>query len=654
MYRFPVYLIALLVALCSPPDRGAAQVDTSSGTAGARVTSGTLRESALARARRAAEVRDSLLRIRPDLNVTTVDLTVRKFLQDPYGSTDTVTLAELDQALATANQQLVAIRKKEQGEGTEGEDGNGAPGAAPAATLLSGGATALPMIAVGAADYFVERAKDEVAFGFVITLRDRVRKDDLIEAAFPRSHALMQEMDTETFQSFMPHLRSRFIADFDELPTRSAPIAAALGLTGQERARAMSYLQSIAIIYARGREIRNGIPPAVALSNLVDVNSTQMTDAGTRRALRLVGLLAREYASGGGEPVIQDLTQRDRGWLRRYFVALVARDLLAIEETPAESALALLAFLSSRETDAILLLNQLHAVRDALRDVQGSTSQATGSQAAADPADRVLAAAGAVLNVLRTAPRFAYFPGDQVEGTVQSLDSTIAEATRLHQAVVQHDYGAIVGWLLQNPHFDFCGGTEERQCQARMRYLTLGSALATAQTSAEVTTALRTASTPVGSYRAKRSQDGRWFAPRSASLIGYLGAGRYDIARVEGQNGGGEVHAGVALPVGPEVSFGMPWGALSLFVPLVDLGPIANERLGFADGEENGEFGTDELLSPGLVLVFNLSRTLPLSIGAGVTSVRRDVADGENSRRVNVSRSLLFVGVDATLFQFRF
>ncbi|HEU4558973.1 MAG TPA: hypothetical protein VFS20_14030, partial [Longimicrobium sp.] len=290
-----------------------------------------LRESALARARRAAELRDSVLRISPNFTVPGIPSQVLSFLRAPYDSAP-VKLEELDQALAVANDRLVAIRKNQGIEGAGGDNGNGLAGAA-AATLLTGGSAALPMVLEGAADFFVERAKDEVAFGFVITLRDNVRNDTLIAAALPRSHALMQSLDTESFQSLMPQLRSRFIADLDELPTRSEPIAAALKLRPEQKARVTTYLQSIAITYARGREIRNGVPPAVALSNLVDVDDEHMSDDGTRRALRMVGLLAREYAAGGGEPVIQDLTQRDRGWLRRYFVALVGRDLLAIDGT---------------------------------------------------------------------------------------------------------------------------------------------------------------------------------------------------------------------------------------------------------------------------------------------------------------------------------
>lgn len=652
--RRPLLLAAVLcTALCTAAGSASAQA-AAPALAGAPVAAPMppLRESALARARRAAELRDSLLRVRPDLNVANIPANVLNFVRTPY-ATQPVTLAELDQALAEANKQLVPIRKGERGEGTAGDNANGAPGAAAAAaTLLTGGSAALPMVLEGAAEFFVERAKDEVAFGFVITLRNNVKNDTLIAAALPRSHALMQSIDSESFQSLMPQLRSRFIADLDELPTRSEPIAAALKLRPDQKVRVTSYLQAVAITYARGREIRNGVPPAVALSNLVDVDSEHMTDDGTRRALRMVGLLAREYAAGGGEPVIQDLTQRDRGWLRRYFVALVGRDLIAIDGTA--DADSLMTFLSSRETDAILLLNQVHAVRDALRDVRNSTAGTGGEQGTAEATDRALAAAGSVLSVLRTAPRFAYIPGGAKSSAVQSLDTVIAEATRLHQALTERDYGTLVAWLLQNPHFDFCARADERQCQTRMRYLSLGSALATARNSAEVTTALRTASAPVGSYRAKRSQNGRWFAPRSASLIGYLGAGRYQTARAEAENGGGGVDTGVALPVGPEVSFGMPWGALSLFVPLVDLGPIANERLGLADSDGTGEFGTDELLSPGLMLVFNLSRTLPISIGAGVTSVRRDNGDPADPRRVNVTRSVVFVGVDATLFHFRF
>jgi hypothetical protein len=578
---------------------------------------------------------------------------VKGFLQDPY-TAQPVTLALLDDALGGVNRCLAHQRQDDNGSNFGIDPGEVTRTAAAAAGVAGGGALPATLdLAVGVTDFMVERAKDEVAFGFVLNLRNNVRDDRFIRAVLPRSHDLMQRIDTETFQSFMPLLRSSFVEDLNDVPTRSDSIAIMLNLSDDNE----RYLQGVAIAYARGVEIRRGAPPAIALSNLIDVTEQQMANDETRRALRIVGLLAREYGAGGAEPVVQEFTRRDRGWVRRYFVAFIAHDLTSLEVFPSAAlATRWRQDLASRETDAVLLLNQIHAVRNALRgdDVGKGEDGGTAAGDGKDPgnADRVTAAAGAVLEVLRTAPRFAYLPGGAKPASVGEFEAFVADATLLHQAITRRDYGSMVTWLLQSPHVRLCTHSSRERCETRLKYLSFASSLAAARSAEEVTTALRTASAPVGSFRAKRSQTGEWAAPRSVSLIGYLGASRYQT-EAAGTGRESDSHVGVGLPVGVEASLGMPWGGLSLFLPVVDLGPLANESLGLADDGETGELEVDQVLAPGVGIVVNLFRSFPLSFGLGVQSVRRERETDDGSRKVNVARSFFFVGVDATLFHFR-
>lgn len=642
----PAALLAILHGAGAAAAQAPVNAAGPSGAARPAAASTRLTESAIARARRAAELRDSAQRVNADLSAA-VQGNVRQFLEDPYGKPPP-TLAQLDEAIAPINARLRAARVAAGNQGASPEQTADLVGTAAA---LAGGTAGLmdPMtLAVGVTDFVVERAKDEVAFSFVLNLRRLVRNDDLIRVALPRSHGLMLRMDTESFQSFMPLLRSAMVEDLNELPTHHNGIADALGLNATQR----TYLQGVSIAYARGLEIRRGTAPAVALSNLMDVDATEMADAGTRRALRMVGLLAREYAAGGGEPLIQALTERDRGWVRRYFVAFLAHDLLALEGFKTEDLTApepsvLMNYLASREADAVLLLNQLHTARDALGRLGGEGKEGDDETSTADG---ITAAAGAVLEVLRTAPRFAYLPGDS-QSHVQGFQTFVADATLLHQALTRRDFGSVVTWLVQNPNLRLCTGSNQASCDARLKYLSFAASLAAARNAEEVTTALRTASSPVGSFRVKRSQHGEWFMPRTASLVGYLGGGWY--ASDSGGDGGDDSHAGIALPLGPEVSFGTWWGAVSLFVPLVDLGPVANQRLGWAEDDAD-ELEVEDIFSPGLAVVFNLTRSFPISAGVGIQSARavRDGADGPEE--YNVARSIVFIGVDATLFHFRF
>lgn len=295
--------------------------------------------------------------------------------------------------------------------------------------------------------------------------------------------------------------------------------------------------------------------------------------------------------------------------------------------------------------------------------------------------------------MLRTAPRFGHLSTKAPPPALQRFDTLITQAAFLHRAVVNRDYVTVVNWIVQNPRFELGCAREPappaagqasyplvrpsaadaekrlrdrkewdealqrfRQCGMRQQYLSLATALATAQNADEVTTALRAASSPVGSYRVKRNQVRGWFTPRTVSVIGYVGYGRYETSRVDSTADHPnrlpqDVDIGFTLPVGPELSFGIPWGAFSLFVPILDLGPAANQAIGFADSDPDPEYHVQELFSPGIGLMLNFTQDWPISAGFTVTSTYRPDAQGSGTR---VLRTLLFFGIDATLFHFRF
>lgn len=645
---------------------------TSGEVAQAQTRPGFLKESAYARARRAAEVRDSLIGLGPTIDSAGrsagIEPQVLTFIKEPFTpSSPPPSLAQLDNAQAQVNHTLSTLPSAR----IAARRGPGSSNAI-AATAANTAVAWLPSpfsLAVGVTDFVVERAKDEVAFGFVLSLKRSVQDDAFIRETLPRSHNLVVRIETETFQTFMPLLRSAFVEDLNEFPTRTNAIATQLGLGNEQ----ITYLQGVAIAYKRGLEIRRGAAPAVALSNLVELNEQEITNASIRRALQVVGLISREYSAAGGEALVQEFAQKDRGWLRRYFVASIAHDIADLNTllVTSDARHDWLNYLSSREADAMLVIHQLHSVRNSVRNFRASTDSTE------EAADRIVAAAGAMLQVMQTAPRFAYLPGTAMPEEVQSLERFVADATLLHQALTRRDYGSIVTWLVQNPHLRLCNRTsvsaagpavaastrlqseEQRRdaeagkpsrCEQRMKYLSFGASLAAARNAEEVATAVRTASSPVGSYRAKRGRSGA-FGPQSASLIGYIGGGYYSTERPDADYG----RAGVALPLGAELTMGIPWGAVSLFVPVVDLGPVANARLFDDDDLAESDIDLDHLFAPGAFVVLNASRTLPLSLGLGIQSARqiRRTSTGQE-REVNVGRTLFFVAIDATLLHFRF
>lgn len=689
------------------------------------------RESSIGRARVAVALRDSLLRLNPDMVgglgeagiPTTEASTLASFLANPFdpGVTAAPSLNQLDVALAKVNGALLTQREDElEGGQNAGLLAGASPGVGKLGTGLLGG-LGLPsqaQLLVGLTDFMVERARDDVAFGFVLTLRNNVRDDLWLRVGLPRSYQLMQRMDDGTYSTFMPVLRAAFVEDLNTLPARAYALADSLGATGE--AGTGLYLRGLAIAYQRGLEIRQGTPPPAALANLAGVTQAQMPDPTTRRALVVVGLVAREYTAGGGERMAREIAGDDRGWLRRYLAAFLARDLVETEVATGTDRTNLLAFMSQREADVVTLVNQLEATREVLQDVQRAAQAAAADlREAADEAkkvsdqaenavDRALASAGAVLQVMSTGQRFLYWGQGNEPASVRVFREFVGDANTLHQAFMKRDYASLVTWAVQRPELRLCladaraqaviqtelqrnaeaqikaartdGGTgaltsveqahrdnlvRERlaertnapnRCGVRTQYLSFAASLASARSAEEVTVALRQASAPVGSYRAKRNQyvpvndddNHSRRGPLSATLGGYLG--------VTGGWEQGARHFGAALPVGAEVSYGLPLGAVSFFVPLIDVGTLASTR--WAEDEE-AEDDVDEadptfrqVLAPGAFVVLNWSRSIPFSVGFGWQAVPElRERDGE---RVSVGRWSFFAGADVTVLNFRF
>ncbi len=712
----------------------------------------------MARARAAAALRDSLLKVNPNFEQqpeplggdSLVERRIQAFLAAPYDVFPAPTLGEIDAVAAAVNLRVAEARHtraRDLARAAAGGQSVSGPLGAPTGALGAGveaaratGVAWLPSqadILRGGAEFFVNRAQDEVAFSFVLNLRERVRGDQWLQVALPQSRDLIERMDTETFQTFMPLLHAAFMRDLDDLPARIDIVAEAFGIRAEHRA----YLEGMSVVFQRGLEIRAGSPPAVAMANLVQLDEGQVQNPVIRRAMQFVGLLAREYAAAGGEPFIQELANRDRGWQRRYFVALVGHDMIRLDPGLRATASDFLEALQTREADAVLLLNQLHSLPRVASDAR------TLMDSAATEARAAVSSPGAVMQLLQAGSRFLIDDQQQEVATATAaFQRFVADATTLYESVSNRQYGAVVTWLLRRPELDLCRTTpvsydallataraeaeqqadrldalddvranvrarrgaptedrtaeqdrrrerlirqaeravlgtssraarlSDRACEWRLQYLSFAASLAGARTEEEVTVALRTASAPVGSYRSKRNQDTRepflrrW-GPTTASVVGYpgltFGWERPAGGRLPGRDDAN--HVGLSLPVGIEISRGSPLGAFSLFASVIDLGTLASARFnGDEESDESElsttpELGFGQVFAPGIFFMVN-ARGWPLSLGFGLQSVgnlrERSVtaSDGSVTRteRVDVVRASVILGVDATLFHFRF
>lgn len=591
---------------------------------------------------------------------------VKSFLQDPFTAGAAPSMDDIAKAIGIVNAAKTKLTQCDPSAPFAGAVDFA--DAAPATVEPAVAAAFLPSQAaliIGLADFMVARAKDEAVFSFLLHLRDNVDGKPIIEHGMPRSWELMQLLETGAYQTLLPAVRTAFTEDLHQLPRRlnSAELRREIGWSTTP-----TYVQGLSVAFSRGLEIRNGVPPIVAVQNLLEVSSDELQNDTLRAFVHLVGLSAREYAVGGADTLIQELARPGNAELRKYFVGFVTHDAVQMGDFAAGARSPFLAQAKQAEQQMIHLLQQVHQLRQTVR----AMDEATGASPS-ELSKRALVGIGSLLQVVNTGRRFL---PQMADAEVREFDRVIDDALTLHQAVVSREYSRIITWLVSRPEI------RAKLDEDALHYLTLGSSLAAANSAEEVTEVLQAAAVPPGSYLAKRYQrpsattlgaggapagegaqpaSGSFWSklrPQSVSVTGYLGGqfgreGTADTPVLQGDSW----FAGVALPVGVEVSTGFPGGALSIFAPILDLGTIASARWGGPDEvDTSAEIGFEQVFAPGLYLVYNVGG-IPLSMGVGIQAVpnlrSEETAEGEE-REVDAVRFGGFVGVDAPLFHFRF
>ena len=590
----------------------------------------------------------------PNTAVKTALEPIAGFLRDPLSSTSRVpSYAELEAV-------LIAVQQAKKGAagglvldnvvGFNADPAKAAEAASDAAARAGSSGVWLPSEAdliLGLTDFVVERAQDEATYSFVLGLQsaiDRIPDDrakKLVTTGFPRSYALIEAVDVESFQSLMPPMRNAFAQDLASLPQTlgTKDFASAMGWTAGSKEQL--YAQGVSLVFNRGVEIARGESPAVVLSRFAGLGSADLGNDEARRALRLLGAVSREYALAGDSALLVVLGQPKQ---RAVFAAFMVGDLVDTENSPQPATVA--AFrqrVRDRQNEITLLVQQFEAARATIEAAKKDTARA--------PAERTRDLIGAVLPMIATAWRFTPEGG--------TPPAFVDDALRLQHALAEHNYTAVSSWLLERL-------PEQMKNDHVVRYVAFGTSLASARSPEEVTAALRTAAAPVGSYRMKRNNyrsavpeserpRGEWrrsWGPGGVSVTAFAG-GAWARESVEGPDREDQAALGIAVPVGVEFSVGAPVGSASLFFSVLDLGNVASRRLGDDDTVHPGaEVGWEQVFAPGAYLVWGIKHT-PAALGFGVQHVGglRQSRE-EDPEALDVVRWGAFIGADLTLFRF--
>jgi hypothetical protein len=204
----------------------------------------------------------------------------------------------------------------------------------------------------------------------------------------------------------------------------------------------------------------------------------------------------------------------------------------------------------------------------------------------------------------------------------------------------------------------------EKAKQFIIKYGSFMAAVAQAETSDEIESAIETAALPSGSSRIKRE------TPFNVSLNAYAGlfAGYEKIKGVD-SNGSKLNSFGVSAPVGISINRGhslffigtgkkgwkenkCSWST-SLFLTVVDIGALAAFRFANDSTESVPKIQLKDIISPGVFLSIGVPKTpLSFNVGYQVGPLLREVTQQKNTYEKNYSRVSISLCVDIPLLNF--
>jgi len=477
------------------------------------------------------------------------------------------------------------------------------------------------VLVTGLRDFVVARARDELVYALLREERQRIRKHPFLRVAFPRCDTLLARLDAETFGTLTPALRSAAAADLEALPVTigSREFIDASGWSASRRDAA----QLVAAVFQCARAVTKGTSPGSALSTLVQVDSTRVFSRDTRFGLRVVGRLSSEYARMDSTRIALTLSSEA---LRSYLIALAGRDEAASPEWTDNAWKAAAVRHLERSGDAMMAFFQ------GLEDLRRSSGPLADRD---DQFTRSLRTASSTLSCTKAMVVLA--ANERVPGTVAGA---LDDSGMLLLAASKHDYVSIARWFIERGNSSWNGPV--------VHVVLFAGNLASAESSDDVSTVLRTASAPVGTYRVKR-RPGRVVVSLT-SYPGLIGANE----NTDGFPGGEHANfaGGLTIPIGFEISLGQPlrWsplGSLSAFFPVLDLGTIATGRKRSDSVRSEAEIGWEQIVAPGGFVVIGVGR-LPLAVGVGAQYVQRLRSNAATGTEVNVVRFGVFASIDAT------
>jgi hypothetical protein len=145
-----------------------------------------------------------------------------------------------------------------------------------------------------------------------------------------------------------------------------------------------------------------------------------------------------------------------------------------------------------------------------------------------------------------------------------------------------------------------------------LRYGNFMAAIARSENAVEVESAIESFAMPSGTSSMKKHAN--FNAAIGSYVGGYYGREQLSATGIEDKN-----LAAVWAPVGVAASYGLGRsGSLSLFFPILDVGAVAAFRLDDELTEDLPDFKFENIVAPGVYLIYGFGAEVPVSLGVGM------------------------------------
>lgn len=522
-------------------------------------------------------------------------------------------------------------------------------------------------IADGAAQFLIERANQELTIAYFSKLKEKIKPDSDLGILLPTTAEYLNQFKPLEFAAMLSTIREAFIEDLNNLPTNIPML---------EKNHSAVFAKNEVKLFLVGLELLEPLKEGNDIATILNYasSSTHLNNLGNKElqtisgSLRLLNLISQSFLSEKENKVWVNYLDIEKlltdSTTSQIYFGLIYQQLVNenIEINGQK-----VATLFANEADRID--NLKHIIREFNNEIQTLNNSLKTVQAAIEQGEKLSLEqfydySSEVIDLLNVIKSFESLVTDSLIWPSKEVDEFLYFAKKGNSIInnlTQKNYASLV--MDVSIVLDSINISLNKDL---IKYGTFVANVASAESSEEVTAAIKTAVLPVGSYRIKRS------TKINTSINAYLGGfAGYEVLREipEGEDKGTPIF-GISAPIGVSFSFGTRTkterkearpgdNSFSLFISILDIGAFVSYRLQGDEVEELPEFELQNIIAPGASLAWNIPNSpLTFSTGAQLGPQLRKIGTTiENSEIVPVTsnawRIFASLSVDIPLFNLK-